>query len=421
MNTRTNHVANKVLSTILVLFSCISMTHARTLTVGMHAEFRSLQKALTATQPHDTIQILGGTYREGTLEITKPLVILGVNYPVLDGQLKTEIIAVKASDVTIKGLRLINSGYGSIQDIAGIRLYGVSRCKIIDNVLENTFFGIYLTNSTDCLIQHNKLIAGDRAQYNIGNGIHLWKCERATITSNEIHKHRDGIYFEFVTNSLINNNLSEKNLRYGLHFMFSHNDRYEHNTFRNNGAGVAVMYTKNVQMYSNHFEENWGDSAYGLLLKDIRDSHIERNTFRKNTIGIYMEGTSRSVFKHNDFAENGYAIRIQASCDDNLITQCNFTGNTFDIGTNGDLVLNNFDANYWDKYEGYDLNHDGTGDIPYRPVSLYSMVIERMPQAVILLRSFAVTLLDKMERIIPSLTPEKLKDNTPQLKPVRHD
>ena len=134
-----------------------------------------------------------------------------------------------------------------------------------------------------------------------------------------------------------------------------------------------------------------------------------------------MEGTSRSVLKHNDFAENGYAIRIQASCDDNLITQCNFTGNTFDIGTNGDLVLNNFDANYWDKYEGYDLNHDGTGDIPYRPVSLYSMVIERMPQAVILLRSFAVTLLDKMERIIPSLTPEKLKDNTPQLKPVRHD
>lgn len=67
---------------------------------------------------------------------------------------------------------------------------------------------------------------------------------------------------------------SEHNLRYGLHFMFSHNDQYHHNWFHHNGAGVAVMYFRQVQMTENEFGYNWGGSAYGLLLKDISDSHI---------------------------------------------------------------------------------------------------------------------------------------------------
>lgn len=394
---------------------------ARTLTVGRQAAYKSIRAALAAAQAFDTLKIQPGTYREGNLEITQPLVLWGINYPVLDGQLKYEILSIKANNVCVRGLRLVNSGYASIQDIAGIRVYGANEVSIQDNVLENTFFGIYLTNASNCRIWRNRLRASERAQYNIGNGIHLWKCQQASIVGNHIARHRDGIYFEFVTNSLIKNNLSEINLRYGLHFMFSHNDRYEHNTFRNNGAGVAVMYTQHVTMLRNHFDENWGDSAYGLLLKDIRDSHIEHNSFRKNTIGIYMEGTSRSQFVHNDFTENGYAVRLQASCDDNTFERNNFAGNTFDVATNGTMVLNTLRQNYWDKYEGYDLQHDGVGDVPYRPVSLYATILERIPQAVMLLHSFAVTLMDKIEKIIPSLTPENLKDSTPLIRPVRHD
>lgn len=55
----------------------------------------------------------------------------------------------------------------------------------------------------------------------------------------------------------------------------------------------------------------------------------------------------------------------------------NFLGNTFDIGTNGSLVLNNFNSNYWDKYEGYDLDRNRVGDIAYRPISMFSMIVEK--------------------------------------------
>ncbi|HYK45497.1 MAG TPA: nitrous oxide reductase family maturation protein NosD, partial [Parafilimonas sp.] len=113
-----------------------------------------------------------------------------------------------------------------------------------------------------------------------------------------------------------------------------------------------------------------------------------------------------------------WAIRIEASCSDDVITHNNFYGNTFDVSTNGTLVLNSFDHNYWDKYEGYDLNKDRLGDVPYRPVSLYSMIAEENPSAMMLFRSFMVALFDKTEKVLPGIIPENLKDNAPFMKPL---
>ena len=199
--------------------------------------------------------------------------------------------------------------------------------------------------------------------------------------------------------------------------MFSNSNDYLKNTFSNNGAGVAVMYSHKVKMEGNRFEMNWGPSSYGILLKDITDSHIQQNIFLKNSIAIHMEGSSRIDASKNIFKENGWAIKVQASCDDNSFYQNNFYGNSFDIGTNGTMVLNKFFNNYWDKYAGYDRNKDGIGDVPYHPVSMYSMIVEQNPNSLILLRSFMVSLLDKAEKAIPSLTPENLKDDKPMMKP----
>ena len=107
---------------------------------------------------------------------------------------------------------------------------------------------------------------------------------------------------------------------------------------------------------------------------------------------------------------------IQANCMDVNVSNNNFMGNSFDVGTNGNLVLNKFNRNYWDKYEGYDINKDRIGDIPYRPVSMYSMIVEKNPPAMILFRSFITALLDKTEKLIPSITPENLVDNFPLMK-----
>ncbi len=199
--------------------------------------------------------------------------------------------------------------------------------------------------------------------------------------------------------------------------MFSNNDAYINNIFDENGAGVAVMFTKHVVMYSNTFQNSTGDASYGIMLKEISDAEIRGNRFINNTSALFLEGANRILIHKNVFKGNGYSLKIQANCMDNEVYQNNFINNTFDVSTNGSLVLNTFNHNYWDKYEGYDLDKDGLGDIPFHPLSLYSVIIENNPIAMLLFRSFMVTLLERTEKLIPSITPEEFKDNAPVIKP----
>jgi len=389
----------------------------RTIVVGNNQPVTSVKAAIAMAKEKDTILILPGIYREGNIIIKKNIVLLGKQYPVLDGENKYEILTISGENITIKGLKFLNSGISALNDYGSIKIIDSKNITIEDNQVINAYFGIHFSNSYFIYVRNNKITGSPTSEQNTGNGIHLWKCSNAVIENNYTSGHRDGIYFEFVTNSQIKNNLSENNIRYGLHFMFSNDDNYLGNTFRNNGAGVAVMYSQKVRMENNNFEMNWGPSSYGVLLKDIRDSHILHNSFTKNSVGLHMEGSSRIDISKNTFKENGWAVKVQASCDDNVFSINNFFGNTFDVATNGTMVLNKFHTNYWDKYEGYDRNKDGMGDVPYHPVSMYSMIVEQNPNSLILLRSFMVSLLDKAEKAIPSLTPENLVDDKPMIKP----
>jgi nitrous oxidase accessory protein len=384
--------------------------------VGPLHKVKSIRTAIRIANNGDTILVAAGMYKEGNLIISKQLTLIGDKYPIIDGQNKYEVFSIKASKVVIDGFKIYHSGTSNLDDYAGIKVYDSREVTIQNNILDDTYFGIYLQYAKRCVIKNNQLKANNKEEQQSGNGIHCWKSDSLSITGNTVDGHRDGIYFEFVTNSSIKSNTTSNNIRYGLHFMFSNNDTYQFNSFIGNGAGVAVMYSNKVSMLNNQFKENWGDAAYGLLLKEISDSYITGNTFEKNTTGIYLEGASSIKMDHNIFKNNGWAMKIQASCMDIKVSTNNFVGNTFDIGTNGSLVLNTFNKNYWDKYEGYDLNHDTMGDIPYRPVSMYSMIVEQNPPAMMLFRSFITSLLDKTEKLIPSLTPENLKDNTPLMR-----
>jgi nitrous oxidase accessory protein len=406
----------KIIFAILLFSQFAGNCFAKTIIAGGNQPVKTLKQAIAIAKDKDSILLQPGIYKEGNLVLTKSITIIG-NNAVLDGQNKFEILTISGKDITIRGIQFINSGYSSMNDFAAIKIIDAANVIIDNNIILNAYFAIHISNSVYCTISNNKISGTPKTEQGTGNGIHLWKCNHAAIKNNMITGQRDGIYFEFVTSSTIENNFSEKNIRYGLHFMYSNDDTYLNNTFRNNGAGVAVMYSKKVNMQFNHFEQNWGPSSYGILLKDIDDSYISQNTFLKNTVGSYMEGTSRIEVRRNLFQENGWAMKVQASCNENSFHHNNYYNNSFDIATNGSMVLNTFYNNYWDKYEGYDMNKDGVGDIPYHPVSMYSMIVEENPNTLILLRSFTVALLDKAEKAIPVLTPENLIDAKPMLKP----
>lgn len=406
------------LLTILFLF-LFTTGFGNTIEVGRDRVVTSLRKAVDLAQDGDTILLHKGIYKEGNITITKSIRLIGVDNPVLDGEKENELLTVSGTGILIKGITFNNSGYSSMDDYAALKIIDASYIIVEHNIINNAFFAIHVANATKVIIRNNTIKTFSESEQISGNGIHLWKCQDMLITDNHIEGHRDGIYFEFVYHSFIQNNHSEKNIRYGLHFMFSNNNSYLNNTFVNNGAGVAVMYSKDVLMHGNTFDRNWGAAAYGLLLKDISNSQIINNHFMQNTMAILMEGTSRIDVFRNTFRNNGWAMKVQANCNENEFHHNNFLANTFDVSTNGHMTLNYFYNNYWDKYEGYDMDRNRIGDIPYHPISMYSMVIEQNENAVILMRSFMVTLLDKAEKAIPSLTPENLVDTAPYMKPIK--
>ena len=405
----------------LLFILCLLNYHlvfAATIIVGKTQVISSLRKGIERAKDGDTVLLQKGTYKEGNIIINKSIRLIGVDQPVLDGENEFEILTVSGRQIIIKGIHFKNSGYSNMNDYASINLVDARDVIIDNNLIEHSYFGIHVANSQECVISNNVIKGIPKTEQTSGNAIHLWKCSNMVVEDNDVQGHRDGIYFEFVTHSFILGNRSHNNIRYGLHFMFSNNDSYIRNIFTDNGAGVAVMYSHHVLMALNTFDHNWGANSYGLLLKEISDAKIIKNHFQKNTMGILMESTNRIDIMLNNFNSNGWAFRIQASCNDNIITCNNFNGNSFDVATNGTMMLNKFYNNYWDKYEGYDMNKDGFGDVPYHPVSMYSMVVEQNPNSVLLLRSFMVSLLDKAEKAIPSLTPEFLVDDRPFMKRI---
>ena len=391
----------------------------QTIEVCKSCDYTTIKAAIANAKAFDTLLIKKGTYEEHDITIDKPLTLIGENYPVIDGELKGEIITIASDSVTIDGLFIKNVGTSYTEDFAAVRVRRSKYFTLQNLVLENLFFGIYLEKSNYGKVYHNKIIGHAVEEYNSGNGIQLWYSNNIKIEHNYVEHVRDGIYLEFANNCLIKNNVSTKNLRYGLHFMFSNNDTYRDNTFEDNGAGVAVMFSKHIKMYNNLFEENWGTASYGMLLKEINDAEIIGNTFKENTIGINIEGSNRILYKNNNFSNNGWAIKVRGACYTNQFLGNNFLYNSFDIAYNSKVNDNIFDKNYWSNYTGYDLNKDGIGDVPYRPVKLFSYIVNKTPETIILLRSLFIDLIDFSEKVSPVFTPDNLLDQNPLTKQIQ--
>lgn len=412
------NMKNKIfyfLALLLPIF-CFSAT----IKVGKSGDFKTIKEAIVAAKSGDTIFVEKGIYREGTIDIEKPISLIGIDRPILDGNLNGEIITFRADRITLKGFKLINSGREEIRSVAAVHIYTSTDSVIENNIFENNYFAIYVQRGNRILINRNKITTNrGNSQENSGDGIHILGSREIWIKNNFISGHKDGIYLEKNAKCYVYHNLSRNNLRYGLHFMFSNDSVYTSNVFDNNGAGVAVMYAMNVSMFNNKFINNWGDSVYGLLLKEISYSKIKGNTFQNNTTGVFADGATKIDFYTNQFEDNGWAIKINANCMENRVMRNNFINNTFDISTSGSTVMNDFRFNYWDKYEGYDLDKDKIGDVPFHPLSLYSVLVEQNPSVMLLFRSFLVDMLDRTEKIIPSLTPESFVDDQPLMKPLQ--
>jgi nitrous oxidase accessory protein len=76
-------------------------------------------------------------------------------------------------------------------------------------------------------------------------------------------------------------------------------------------------------------------------------------------------------------------------------------------------------GNFWSDYLGWDLDADGTGDIPFRPNDGVDVLLWKYPSARNLMTSPSVLLMRYVQRAFPVFTPPAVQDSHPLMKAPR--
>ena len=375
-----------------------------------------LQRQIDTSESGATIEVAGGVYA-GDLVIDRPIRLVGRGRPLLVGSGAGSVIRVRSDDVTIAGFDVDGRAGGDLgNDSSGIHV-SARRVIVRDCRITNALFGIYLREADGAAIEACRIrgIPG-RDPGEKGSGIHVWNTGGFRLAGNEIVGVRDGFYIQSSSHGTITGNVA-RDLRYGLHYMFSDDNVFEDNVFEDGAAGTAVMYSKRITFRRNRFIHNRGFASVGLLFKACEDVVAEDNLIADNARGIFLEGSYRNQFRNNVIAESDVAIVLYDSCAGNSFQNNSFVANMTPLLLVGRRTDTRFDGNYWSDNGEPDLDDDGRTDRPYRLSSVFDHLRGNLTAADLMSDSLAASALGLAERMFPVLEPVRVEDRSPLARP----
>ena len=374
------------------------------LRAGPDAPHRTLQDAIAAARPGDTIRAPAGVHH-GPLHIDRPIVLIGDDGAVLDGGGRGTVVHVTANHVEIRGLTIRGSGRSLDHDDAAIKLDGCDGCRVLDNRIEAALHGVYLLRATRTTIADN-VIQGDagRGEARRGNGIHLYHSAGNRIERNRIRAVRDGIYFSFADwNDVVANRVT--GVRYGLHYMYSNDNRFTGNEFRRNAAGAAIMFSNRISFRDNTFADHTGYRAYGILLQTATRVTAEGNRIVGNRVGLHLDNALDNRIVGNAIAHNGIGIDLLSSAEGNVFAGNAIAGNRVAVrparGGGENAWAEAGRGNWWGDPSVYDLDGDGVGDRPYRAGDPFASLAQARPALEAFTGTLAARALAWAERAFP--------------------
>ncbi|MGE3886399.1 MAG: nitrous oxide reductase family maturation protein NosD [Vicinamibacterales bacterium] len=371
-----------------------------------------LQALVDRAAPGDRVVVPAGSY-EGDLLIDKAITLVGDGRPVLRGSGTGSVVRVRAAGATIEGFDIDGRRGGDLgRDTSGVHVAAprvtVRHCRIRD-----ALFGIYLRESDDAVVEGNTIVGiPDRPPGEVGSGIHVWNSQRYRLTGNEIVGTRDGMYIQSSSNGVIRGNRA-RDLRYGLHYMFSDDNLFEDNSFETGAAGAALMYSERITFRRNRFLRNRGFASVGLLLKECDDLVAEDNLMADNARGIFLEGSHRNGFRRNIVAMSDVALVIYDSSHTNVFEDNAFVGNLSPLSLVGRRTDTRFAGNYWSDHGEPDLDGDGIADRPYRLSNVFDHLRGNLTAADLFAQGMAARALGTAERAFPVLDTVPVVDERP--------
>ena len=377
-----------------------------------------LQPIIETAASGDVIRLLAGQYT-GPLTIDRTLSLIGEPGAVLVGSGTGSVVTVAAPDVHISGIEISGSGIDlPAMDSAILVLQSAPRADIRQNHLLDNLFGVYLHGSAGSIVQDN-IITGrtNLRMAEAGNGVSIWNAPDAKVIGNTISHGRDGIFVKVSTrNSFESNTFSD--LRFAIHYMYTHDSRIIGNRSRGNHVGWAIMYSERLEIRDNVSDN---DRDHGLMLNSTNNSLVIGNTVRhggEKCVFIYNANRNRIV--DNWFEGCPIGIHFTAGSEGNTMTGNAFVANQMQVKYVGTRYLDwasEGRGNYWSDNPAYDLNGDGIADRPYRPNDVMDEILWTLPQAKALISSPAVQMVRWAQAHFPALYPGGVIDTAPLMRP----
>jgi nitrous oxidase accessory protein len=384
------------------------------------AEASPLQARLDSAPAGGTVEVEPGVY-VGDLIVDRPLRLVGRGRPLLVGSGRGSVVRVRADGVTVEGFRIDGRRGGDLsRDSSGVHSSS-RRTTLRELEIQDALFGVYLREANDAVVERCRIrgIPG-RDPGEKGSGIHAYNMEGFRFEANEVWDVRDGLYLQNASKGSVLHNVA-RDVRYGLHYMFSDDNVFEGNSFENGAAGTAIMYSERIVFRRNRFLRNRGFASVGLLFQGCDDVLAEDNLVADNARGVFIEGSHRITLRRNVIVGSDVALVLYDPAGGHRFEGNSFVANRSPLELVARRTDTVFLGNYWSGNSEPDLDGDGRSDRPYRLSSVFDHFRGNLTAADILADSFAAAAIGAAERAFPVLRLVPVEDPAPLARPPALD
>jgi nitrous oxidase accessory protein len=199
--------------------------------------------------------------------------------------------------------------------------------------------------------------------------------------------------------------------------MYSDDNVFVGNTFSDNAAGAALMFSERLTVRGNRFISNRGFRAYGLVFQSVDDSRVEGNHIERNAVGFSFNQCNRNRVIANSVTGNYIGLRFGANSDENGFSANVISRNLHPVEVMGDNGSNHWSlagvGNFWDGAVLFDLDRDGINDLPHRELDVFGVTRRDFPTVALLSGSPALRVLRfaHQRAAVPGL--EAIQDHAP--------
>lgn len=381
-----------------------------------------LQVAIDSARQGAVLCLVPGSYR-GPVVIYRRLTLWGPPDAVVVSDGEGTTIRALADGVVLRGFAVRGSGRRYDKMDAAVYVHG-SHVEVRDLAVARALFGIVVEQSDSVTIAGNHVVGLAELPVGIrGDGIRLWEVRHSDVVGNRLEDSRDILVWYSPDDRIVDNTVVRS--RYGTHFMYSDGSSVEGADYRANIVGVFVMYSRGVTVRRSTFADNVEADAMGLGVKESGDLVVDHDLFLNAGACLYLDTSpfrkgDSVLVQHSSFIGCSSGVTFHSSERDNAFIDNTFQANQVHVAIEGRGTALGVEwrGNYFDDYQGYDLDGDGIGDVPYEVRDLSERLLATHPGLAFFRGTAVLELLDLAGRALPMLEPEALLiDPVPRMAP----